>query len=221
MSGIYEASHLFDPRVGVCFGYEDDFWYNWMSILDFYPLFISFGICVLMLGFFEVMHWIWSCVLFAVMGVAYGLAMLIGDSDNLQPEACPLRQEQMPAQGAMLITAIWVVGFLLLAMMTPMRTRSSIVVPMTALGVILIYTRVFLIFNTSAQILAGAGMGAAIGIVYSYIIYCLQKWDTLNAIVAIPELTWFGRSVDTMTDQKHQTIWLDKYDTLTVMTRNE
>lgn len=218
MSGPYEVNHIHEPLVGVCIGYVDDFTSNTISVLDFYPLYITFAIGVMMLVHFQVFHWIWSCVLFSDMALNTLFRLLVGPSDNLQPPSCPIRQEQMPALGAQEITALLTTGLGLLALMRPMRTRCTVVVPLVTLGTVLIYTRIYLIFNTTAQILAGAAIGYLEGICFLVIIYNLQKWRWLNRIIKIPELFWLGQPIDTMTDPRNPTICLeDEFESLTVL----
>jgi hypothetical protein len=218
MSGYPELMHIHEPLVGSCIGYEDTFVSNSVSIIDYYPVYISFAILVMMLGYFEVIHWLWSCVLFADMGINFGIQTLIGDSDNIQPIACPIRQKQLPATGAELISVLWVTGLGILFIVRPIQTRTSVIVPLTTLGVVLLYTRIYLNFNTGAQMFIGAAVGTAEGVLYVIFIQYLQKWKAWDAIMAIPELTWVGKAVDTMTDSENPKICVDKpFETLTVL----
>lgn len=207
-----------DPYVGVCYGYEDDFVSSLFAAAYYAPAWITLVVVGLSISHFEVFYWLLTMVLFICVPINYGLRTLIGPSNNIQPPSCPITENQMPSSTVQLMTALSVVGWGFILILFPHRISNQKIAFFTFITVIVIYTNIYLLFNSTAQILAGAGEGLIEGVLYLYITHYLYKWGIVALIVRLPGLTMLGKPIDTMIDRNNPTVYVgQKFDTLNVI----
>lgn len=190
-----------------CFGYEDTILSKTIVVLDYYPLFLTVGMLMLSITHFEVFYWVLTMGLFIDIPLNYGLRLLIGPSDNIQPPTCPITQYQMPAPGIEEITVLWVVGWGMALVLYPRVVSTSITALHTVIATCAAYTRVYLMFSSTAQLLAGAGVGLAVGIAYLACVVVADRFGLIALIVKAPA-TLLGWPIDTMINQKSPTVHL-------------
>ena len=207
-----------DVYVGVCLGYEDDFLSSCFAAGYYTPALLTVIIIGLTISHFEVFYWLLTMVLFIDFPLNYGLRVLIGPSNNIQPLICPIDNEQMPASAVQLIIALWVVGFAFSEILFQHPVSNQKLAFFVAVTTFVIYTPIYLAFNSTAQILAGAGVGFIEGVLYVWFINFLHKRRVVALIVRFTGLTMLGKPIDTIIDSKNPTIHLSEpFDTLNVI----
>lgn len=207
-----------DVYVGVCYGYEDDFLSSCFAAGYYTPALLTIVIIGLSMSHFEVFYWLLTMVLFIDFPLNYGLRMLIGVSQNIQPTSCHIDDEQMPASAIQLIMALWVVGFAFSEILFQHHVSNQKLAFFVAIASFVIYTPIYLAFNSTAQILAGAGVGVVEGILYVWLVRYLHERNVVALIVRITGLTMLGKPIDTIIDRRNPTIHVSEpFDTLNVI----
>jgi len=182
---------------GTCVGYDPTFLSKFVAGLDYYPVFLTFVMVLFSATQFEVYYWLLTSVLFIDLPLNYGLQQLIGPVDNIQPPQCLPRQTQMPAAGIEQITVLWVVGWGMAHIIYPRRVRPSMVALYTAFVSLALYTRIYLIFNSTAQLLVGMAIGLGEGIAYLMVLAVLRNSGTDKVIIRLL-VSIFRSTIDTM-----------------------
>lgn len=208
MSGFFDLGATGGAYVGTCVGYEDTYLSQLFVVADYYPIYLTCVMVGLTLTHFEVFYWLLTMVLFIDPPLNYGIRALVGPSDNVQPPTCPIRAEQMPAAGVQQIAVLWVVGWGMALVVFPRGVAAGKVAMFTAFASIALYTRTYLIFNSTAQMLAAAGLGLAEGIVYLALLVLLRDKNLIRYIVELPGSVAIGYPIDTMINSAVPTVHL-------------
>jgi len=208
MSGFFDLGATGASYAGACVGYEDTYLSQLFVVADYYPIYLTCVMVGLTLTHFEVFYWLLTMVLFIDPPLNYGIRTLVGPSDNIQPPSCPIRAEQMPAAGVQQIAVLWVVGWGMALVVFPRSVAAGKVAMFTAFSSVALYTRTYLIFNTTAQMLAAAGIGLAEGIIYLALLVLLREKRLVRYIVELPGMTALGFPIDTMIDSETPTVHL-------------
>ncbi len=206
MSSFFDLGDTGASYVGTCVGYEDTYLSKLFVVGNYYLIYLACVMLGLTLTHFEAFYWMLTMVLFIDTPLNYAIRMLIGASNNIQPPSCPIRDEQMPAAGIEQVAVLWVVGWGMALVLFPRRVGVSKVAFFTAFASIAAYTRIYLIFNSTAQLLAGAAIGLVEGIVYLVVLAVARDYDLIHYIVDLPSLTMFGFPIDTMVNNKAPTV---------------
>lgn len=182
--------------VGNCLGYDDTILTRVVAGLDYYPVFLGICMCALSITHFEVLLWLLTMVCLIDYPVNSGIQQLVGPADNVQPPQCLERQTQMPAAGMEQVTVLWVVGWGLVLILFPRAIRTWLIAVLTLAATLALYTRVYLMFNSTAQLLVGMAIGLAEGIFYLALLKIIID-SGLIPIISATIVGWFSSGIDT------------------------
>lgn len=208
MSSFFDLGQTGASYVGACIGYTNTYLSQLFVVFDYYPIYIAFTMLGLTFTHFEAFYWLLTMILFIDAPLNFGIQTLIGTSNDIQPPGCPIRDEQMPAAGVQEIVALWVVGWGMVLAVFPRHVGTQKIAFFTGFASLAVYTRIYLIFNSTAQMLAAAAIGLAEGVVYLFILAALRDNDIVRYIVEFPSMTMLGFPIDTMINTAEPTVHL-------------
>jgi hypothetical protein len=191
--------------VGNCLGYEDTILTRVVAGVDYYPVYLILVMCAFSITYCEVFLWLLTMVYFIDAPVNYGLQALIGPSDNIQPSACLPHQDQMPATGMQQVTVYWVVGWGMVLAVFPRPVRTWLIALFTLSATLALYTRVYLMFNSTVQLLVGMAVGLVEGVVYLMLLQVLVN-SGLVPLFTDAIVGWFSSGISTWLDPNVITI---------------
>ncbi len=182
--------------VGNCLGYDDTILTRVVAGLDYYPVLLGICMGALSITHFEVFLWLLTMVCIIDYPINSGIQQLVGPADNIQPEACLKRQTQMPAAGMEQITVLWVVGWGMVLVLFPRAIRTWLIAILTLATTVALYTRIYLMFNSTAQLLVGMAIGLAEGLFYLVLLKITLN-SGLIPIISSAIVGWFSSGIDT------------------------
>jgi hypothetical protein len=172
-----------------CVGFNvNDFLTKLFAIIDVWPVFLGFFFIGLTFIHKEAFFFLLTAALLADWGINSGLQILVGASNNVQPASCPISDMQMPAMSSEMMVMLWTFGFGMVILVYPRAVSGMNIVFIVAASQIAIYSRIYLIFSTPSQLLAGAAIGFLEGMVYLSLVSLMRYYGLDRAMIAAPNL---------------------------------
>lgn len=118
--------------------------------------------------------------------VNWAIQWTIGPSTNIQPNVCPIAKEQMPAYISEFVTLVWTMILVMTSLLYPRRLRGTFIVTIVVLSQIVVYGRIYLLFSTPTQLMAGAAIGFVEAIIYLVILAVFKHYKIDRALIQAP-----------------------------------
>ena len=167
-------------------------------VYDFWPIFLTFVVIGITLVQYEYTYFLLTIVMLADGGINYGIQQAVGDSDNLQPPTCPLEPRQMPALASERIIVLYIVGWYLVTYIYPRPVDVSKIWMFNIAAVLALYARLYLLFSTPSQMLAGAGIGFVEGLLFSWFFWWLKERGIDRVLISAPGFCFFPALSDSL-----------------------
>ena len=175
MSDYSELKNVLDIIPSVCtIPYPNSTVTNFFLIFNFWPIalgFIFFGWSVVKCNYPFLLLTITN---FIDTGLNYLLQEVIDERNNIQPEACPFNDKQMPALAGQRVAVLYTVMWFLATFTYPQKMGKSNVLWWDAWTALALYSRMYLWFSTPLQMLIGALFGIVEGVCLSFFFYFLM-----------------------------------------------
>lgn len=196
---MWEMFGVFESAYETCLGFDSgDFMAQVWSTVDFWPFYLGLVFIGVSVHHNEMFFWILTTAIFVDWVINFGLRVAVGASDNIQPESCIEETRQMPALGTQSLTMLWTLAFGLVMVIYPRSVTSLKAGGFVASMQIMVYSRIYLVFSTPAQLIAGATIGFLMGVVFLGIVAVMRYLGIDKAIIAAPAIWLFPGVSDTI-----------------------
>lgn len=167
-------------------------------VYNFWPIFLTFVVIGITLVQYEYTYFLLTVVMLADGGINYGLQQAYGDSTNFQPPTCPIEPKQLPALAAERITVLYIVGWFLVTYIYPRAVDTSKIWMFNIAAVLSLYARLYLIFSTPVQMLAGTVVGFVEGLLFSWLFLWIKEKGIDRVLIDAPGFCLFPALSDSL-----------------------
>lgn len=182
--GLGRIAEFFEPCI--LFDYVPGHltWSKLFLLFDLWPIVVTGALWFITAATTELFFWYIAVAATIDWFVNYGLQVAIGASDNIQPNVCPIVSEQMPAFASEFVVLVWMVFLGLTVILYPNALPGGFIVGTMVMSQIAVYARIYLLFSTPSQLIAGAAVGFAEALLYIFVFALFRHYKIDRRIIA-------------------------------------